>query len=1302
MRISSVLVFVSAFAISVLAWLPPAPAGADLVRWESGELSADSVRSERPALPAYRFATAAARSSMVLDLSRSGATTPLALAAGDFDEDGVPDLISGHGAAGGGVIMLRRGNGDALFPNAPGARERQARGVLQAEPFHAAANHTDLPLAPELLECGDFDADGHTDLIAAAHGKTSLWWLRGDGKGGFFAPQRVPLAGPLTALAVGEVNRRDGLADIVVATGGLSPQLAVFEGPHGALAAAPEAVSLPGEALGIALGAFDTDAFQDIAVLLSHEVVIVHGRDRKLVLGAQQRENVRPADITRLALGFEAEALIAGDFAGNGAETLSILAADGAVHALNPRQPDSLKLASTASTASFTVEPGTRRRLVRAHTSARPGDDVVVVTKGAKTLGLVTGQASAVTAMASAASALTLDLPAEAVAVLPMRLNEDTLGDFVILTTNPDQPLQYAVTALPSFVINSASCDRDANEVATPWEPPDGICATKSGECTFAAAISECRASGGRCNFQFAVPGSGMPQVCWNYTMGFIMPQGVYDGTTQSGGFVRIVNYAGDFNFPADVTLRGLFLSGATMGERAVVEGCRIGVDDDITVAVGGVLSVGRDSHVGGTTPAARNIIGSGLWITGDNVVVEGNYFGFDEQGTAHFSHGQSVQVRTNQWGQVGPKNVTIGGLAPGASNLIAGRVEIDPGTSAVLVQGNYLGADVTGKVAVYPSESGPVLDIAGSNHTIGGAATAARNLIVAAGATIPGVAVRVGRGHLNVPSEATADILLQGNYIGTDITGTARLGTWGYGIKVTGSASGVLIGGTAPGAGNVVSGMKYYGLLLEETTVGSAKQATHDNVIQGNFIGTDKTGTVAIGNSMGGIVINNSWDNLVGGIEPGARNVVSANGTIGAGYPGIRIQGASATRNTIQGNFVGVDVTGLGKLGNYGPGIYVEGTENIVGGLIPEARPVGAGHGGRGIQVLGNNLTVQGNFVGVAADGKTASGNYRGIEVVGSNNLIGGTAAGARNVIVANGSGGVVIGGTGGHTVQGNYIGVAANGATPLGNLFGVHIFSGANNMIGGVVAGAPNVIANSSEQGVIVTGGPGNSILRNILYANSMGIDLARDGITPNDPLDADDGPNRLQNAPTLTSIETVSGFTVHGALHSEPAKTYRLEFYAYCALDKGTQGEGEIFIGSRDVPTNSMGDVLFSTTFPAPPCPIITATATDPDGNTSEFSLWVQPSPPLTGTVRIAGSPPQEFASIPLAIAAAHNNDIIQLQATSYGGALTIDIPGVSITLKGGYNETFTDITGQTVLGSPLTIKRGTVIVDHIALR
>jgi hypothetical protein len=813
-----------------------------------------------------------------------------------------------------------------------------------------------------------------------------------------------------------------------------------------------------------------------------------------------------------------------------------------------------------------------------------------------------------------------------------------------------------------------------------------------------------------------------------------------------------------------------MYVPGATMGTNAVLEGNRIGVVDDLSVAQGGVISVGAGSLVGGTTAAARNII-SGLWITGDNVTVRGNHFGFNDTGTNAYSTGaQSIEVRTRNWGEVGPSNVTIGGLTTGSRNLFAGHVDINPGTSGLLFQGNYLGVDTTGKVAVYPSGNGyPGLTVAGTNHTIGGASTAARNLIAASGSSTPTSAVRVGLGVSDMTNYGTSNILIQGNYIGTDDTGSAQLGGWGYGVIVQGLANTVSIGGTSTGAGNVISGMKNAGISIEEADLGNGtKMSPHDNIIQGNYIGTDKNGTAAIPNRWG-VAIKNSWDNLIGGTEAGARNVISGNSEAGilvwSGY-------ANSKWNTIQGNYIGVDATGLMKLANTNWGMYIDGAENVIGGLTDAARNVVSGNGGRGIHVMGSNQLVQGNYVGIGTDGSTAIGNGIGIQMDGNGNTVGGTTASARNVVAANTGGGILVQGSG-QTVQGNYVGVAANGTTPLGNLYGVKVF-GFNSRIGGETAGAPNLIVNSSEQGVVVTGGTGNSIQRNSIYGNSMGIDLGNNGVTPNDPLDADTGPNNLQNAPVLTSIETATGFTVNGALHSMPSKAYLLEFFANCALDSGNQGEGQTFLGSRDVTTNSMGDVTFSTTFPAPSCPIITANATDPDGNTSEFSMWIQssvtltttispqgggtvtpdcsagctynmgqtvtltPTPaygrtfsswsgdvnsintpltftingpkkitvnfdstPVTGPLRIAGTPPAYYTTVAQALASAGNNDVIQMQATAYDGALTFDNPAASVTLKGGYNSSYSGITGQTVLGSPFTIKSGSVIVDNIVI-
>lgn len=1375
MRLPANLLFALLSASYALA-SPPAQAETEPHRWEAVENGSGSTPVERQTLPSYRFTSDASPDPSASGLAGLGAATPKALATADFDEDGVPDLITGFGSGGSGVVTLRRGNVDALYPNTPGARERKARGGDLSSPFLEGDRSRQLPIEPELLAGGDFDADGHADIVAGARGETSLYWLRGDGAGDFSAPQRVTLAGPLTALAVGEVNRRDGLADIVAATGGSSPQLAVFEGPAGALNTAPEVIPLPGEALDVTLGGFGADSHRDMALLLARQVVIVKGRDRRLTLDAERRAGVPGAKVTRHPLGFEAEALGAGDFAGTGADTLAILGADGALHTLNPRRPGAT---ARVAAASKTADSGTsplfgprpRRRLIRVHASARTGDDLLIVAGAGRRLGLAT--AAILGGSGEETGTLrSLSLPADAADLLPLNLNEDSFSDFAILTADAGGALQYALTTGTTFVINSTACDPDYNgpdDVHGNPPPPDGICRTESGVCTLNAALSECRSGSPSCTFRFQVPGAGIPHVCWHHMMG--TAAGVYDGTTQTGGFARIDNISGDFLFPDNVTLRGLYLSGGTMGANAVVEGCRIGVLDDLSVAAGGVLSVGANSRIGGTTTAARNII-SGLWITGDNVTVQGNHFGFDVAGTTAYSTGaQSLQVRTGNWGEVGPRNVTIGGLVTGSRNLFAGHVDIDPGTSGLLFQGNYLGADATGKVAVYPSNSGG-LKIAGSNHTIGGTSTSARNLIVALGSSTPGTAITLGLGVRDMPNYGTSNILIQGNHIGTDDTGSAKLGSWGYGVRINGLADTISVGGTAPGAGNVISGMAYAGISIEEVDLGTGAKATpHDNLIQGNHIGTDKSGTTAIPN-VRGIAIKHSWDNLIGGTEAGARNLISGNSGHGiaflTGYDGT----TTSTRNTIQGNYVGVDATGMVKLANSSWGIYLDGADNLVGGLTAAARNLVAGNGGIGIQVNGSNQTVQGNYVGVGADGVTPMGNNIGIKVNGNNSTVGGTTASARNVIAANSGGGMEIPG-GGNRVQGNYLGVAANGTTPLGNRFGVRI-TGSNNKVGGLESGVPNLIANSAEQGVIVWMGSNNAILRNSIFNNSMGIDLGNNGVTPNDYQDADTGPNGLQNAPELTSIETASGYTVYGKLHSAPSRAYRLEFYANCSLDGGDQGEGQSFLGAKDVVTGSMGDVLFSTTFPTPSCPIITATATDPDGNTSEFSQWLHssvqlttsvspagggtvtpdcsagcsfaigtsvtltPTPalnrtfgawsgdvtslntpltvtmngsksivanfdatPVTGAMRIAGTPPAYYGSLQQAYAAADSNDVIQMRAISHTGAPTFDIFGLSVTLKGGYNATYSDNSGQSVVGSPFTVGGGAITVENITV-
>jgi hypothetical protein len=113
----------------------------------------------------------------------------LALAAGDFDEDGVPDLVTGYGRGSAGILVVHRGNVDSIYPNTPAARERalvDRRPITdQPPPFLAPGRVLDLSVAPSFLAAGDFDADGHCDILAAARGGRALVLLKGDGRGGF-------------------------------------------------------------------------------------------------------------------------------------------------------------------------------------------------------------------------------------------------------------------------------------------------------------------------------------------------------------------------------------------------------------------------------------------------------------------------------------------------------------------------------------------------------------------------------------------------------------------------------------------------------------------------------------------------------------------------------------------------------------------------------------------------------------------------------------------------------------------------------------------------------------------------------------------------------------------------------------------------------------------------------------------------------------------------------------------------------------------------------------------------------------
>jgi hypothetical protein len=247
-----------------------------------------------------------------------------------------------------------------------------------------------------------------------------------------------------------------------------------------------------------------------------------------------------------------------------------------------------------------------------------------------------------------------------------------------------------------------------------------------------------------------------------------------------------------------------------------------------------------------------------------------------------------------------------------------------------------------------------------------------------------------------------TDTVAVEGCFLGADPTGAiARSNTQGVNADFGFSTSGLRIGGTSPALRNVISG----------NALGIVIQSGANQLVQGNFIGTDATGTNAIPNGTGVDVRSN--DNLIGGITAAARNVIGANNT------GVSV--SPSTGNRIQGNFIGTDVTGAHALG-LGDGISITGTAQI-GGLTatpgtPPGNVISGNHGGggsgRGIVVANgiSNNVIQGNLIGTDATGTQPLGNgLGGVEIFGAANVIGGTDLMARNVISGNGRNGILMG---------------------------------------------------------------------------------------------------------------------------------------------------------------------------------------------------------------------------------------------------------------------------------------------------
>ena len=504
---------------------------------------------------------------------------------------------------------------------------------------------------------------------------------------------------------------------------------------------------------------------------------------------------------------------------------------------------------------------------------------------------------------------------------------------------------------------------------------------------------------------------------------------------------------------------------------------------------------------------------GYGIYITSANNSVKSSYIGTNAAGTAASANRAGIVLDT-----AAATNNTIGGLTATDRNLISGNttsgISIEGSASSNSVIGNYIGTDVTGAADLGNGFNGVNIEGA-NNNIIGGTSTSARNII--SGNDSPNV---------NIWSSASGNSI-QGNYIGTDVSGALAVG--GYsGVNIEGSATGNFVGGTSAGAGNLISGNAADGVRIDGS-------GTNGNFVQGNVIGLNAAGTAALANAFIGVSIGDgAQSNTVGGTTANARNIISGNGR-----QGLALFNSNTNNNIVQGNYIGTNFSGNAGMGNSWAGIGIWGgaQSNTVGGTAANARNIISGNLQDAVAVRDANTSsnaISGNYIGTDVTGSFAIANgWYGVDVFSSatNNTIGGSVAGAMNLLSGNTLGGVLVSdaGTSGNFIGSNFIGLNAAANAAISNSGpGVSIVSSATNNIVGS-SSSPNKIA-FNNKGVVITGTSsiGNRISSNAMAQNtSIGIDLANNGITANDATDSDTGPNNLQNFPVINSA-TISGGT------------------------------------------------------------------------------------------------------------------------------------------------------------------------------
>jgi hypothetical protein len=676
------------------------------------------------------------------------------------------------------------------------------------------------------------------------------------------------------------------------------------------------------------------------------------------------------------------------------------------------------------------------------------------------------------------------------------------------------------------------------------------------------------------------------------------------------------------------------------------------------------------------------NANGPGVSLNDSGIVVQGNYIGLLPDGaTVGGNSGDGIVINPTSTDNL------IGGSAALERNFISGNggngITVTGSTRNQIIA-NFIGTDVTGMVRLGNLGDGIHLASGASSNVIGGVTPENVNGVVN---LQDGNLISANQGNGITMTDLSRTNFVAGNFIGTTVTGDVGLGNGQDGIAILNQSNDNVIEGTVvdkppfiyynvicdnggngirvSDSDNTVIHANYLGLGADDSTgLGNALDGT---LIEGSSRNTQNGGIIPLGNvsadnGQNGLEIRDTASdtltfNLFSGVpsftntntvgnkgdgalisSTGSGNVIQTSVISANLKNGIELT-SGATDVEITECLIGTNTSGMNAIANLQDGVKIDGANNILlGGFQQTVSPHNtiSGNGGHGVDIIGgaHDIRIIGSFIGANSDGLAAIPNQgEGIFVGGgaSSISIGGTDPSFTNFIGGNAGNGIELKeGASNIQIVGNQIGTAQASPLALPNQQNGILIDGSLAAITAVSI-TSNTIANSILAGVVVgrntaDSSAGVTLSQNSISGNGgLGIDLADDGVTPNDLQDPDVGPNLLQNYPVLQSAATSGQVsTAAGSINSLPNQQFRIEFFATPQADPSGFGQGSTYLGSTVVTTNNLGDGSFAVTDLGGTTVgfVMTATATQlATGNTSEFSkaLAITAAPAtITGSV------------------------------------------------------------------------------------